>query len=181
MICFGLAREADDHVAGKADIGHSITGAREQPQVVVGGIAAVHGLEDSVGAALRWQVQISADARASRHDVEGLIVEVARVGSDEPEPWQYRDGFVYDPEEIREARGASAVPVQVMIDRLSEQRHLEDAGASERLHLFDDLFRRAVDLGPARERHHAEGAKLVAASGHSHLSLRRPCARHECA
>jgi hypothetical protein len=62
-------------------------------------------------------------------------------------------------------RDRGAVLEAVVVDGLPEQRDLDDAGVGEFLALVDDVVRRAVDLGPAGERHDAVGAELVAAPG----------------
>ena len=53
--------------------------------------------------------------------------------------------------------------VPVRVDVLAQQRHLAVAGGGQRPRLVDDFVERAAALGPARERHDAVGARLVAA------------------
>ena len=57
-----------------------------------------------------------------------------------------------------------AVLESVVIDGLTQERDLDDARVGEFAAFVDDVIRRAVDFGPAREGNDAVGAELVAAS-----------------
>ena len=68
----GLARETHDDVGGDGEVGHHLPGVIHQLQIAPHVVAAVHGLQYPVTAALDGQMDAVADFSASCHGVEEL-------------------------------------------------------------------------------------------------------------
>ena len=135
-------------------------------QIVGAGVAAVHRLEDAVGAGLHRQMQLRHQRRQVAVRGDEIVVHVARMAGAVAQP---RDaGNVREPlHQPAERRGAAVRVLAVIgVDVLAEQRDLADAGIGQTLRLGDDLGDRPRHLGAARIGHDAEGAELVAAFLH---------------
>jgi hypothetical protein len=66
------------------------------------------------------------------------------------------------------------VRVDVVVDGLPQEGDLDDTVIGEALALVDDVVRRPVHLGPAREGDHAIRAELVAPAGDPYVGARVP-------
>ena len=93
-IVVGFGGEADDEIAGDADIGHVLAGAGEEIAVLSGGVAAVHEFQNAIAAVLGGGVEIAADAGAIAHGGKGVVAEIARETGDEAQSRQIGNGFV---------------------------------------------------------------------------------------
>ena len=152
----------------------------------------------------------------ARAGARGARARRARRGRGRATPWRgagggwcsagargSRDLARDQAEQVRELRLVGVVAlgrgqrgIAEAVDGLPQEQHLARAGVDEAAHLVDHLARRAVALRPARVRHDAEGAALVAAlhrgdEGHDgrpprlgrrreeprRLRRRTPCAR----
>ena len=163
-IGLGLAGKADDEIARHGDIGPGSADALDQPEIVGGRVAAVHRLQDAVGAGLHRQMQIGHQRRQVAMRGDQRVVHVARMAGGVAQPRQAGDfgepGTASWPSPHSRAVRPLAVPG---VDVLAEQRDLADAGGSKPLGLGDDLRDRPRNFRAARIGHHAEGAELVAA------------------
>ncbi len=74
---------------------------------------------------------------------------------------------------IAQPRAAVALFVDVTVHRLAEQRHFFATLIDKLSHFAPDVFRRAALLRAARTRHHAVGAKLIAADLNADVRLKR--------
>ena len=168
----GLGREADDKVAGERDVRHVLAGPADERFVLVGGVAAVHRLEDAVAAALGGDVQVPTDPLAVAHRLQRLVGKIAGVTSHEPQPRQVRRGLVDTVKQFGKGRQpAVRAAVGVVVDGLAEQRDLAHAGVGEANHFLDDVRRRAVHFGPASVGDDAVGAELVAPASDADVGL----------
>ena len=78
-IFVGFAGEAYDEVAGNGNVRDDVSCTVEKIQIFGGGVVAVHGFEDTVGAALGGHVEVAADFGVVGHDGEDFFVKVSRV------------------------------------------------------------------------------------------------------
>ena len=158
---FVLGRIADDDVARQGE------GGRRRPQhrgllaILAAAVAAPHVGEDAVRSRLDGQVQVRADLRQPADGVGQPLVHVLGMGGREAQPLQARNG-AHPLEQPREVEAAMAIRVH----GLAEQHDLGIPARHERRHLVDDLAGVAAGLGPARPRHDAEAADVVAAFHH---------------
>ena len=135
-------------------------------EIVGGGVAAVHRLEDAVGAGLHRQMQVGHQLPEIAMRGDQFVVHVAGVAGGVA---QARDaGDVCKPMQQPSQAPRSAVrPFAVpRIDVLTEQGDLANAGVGQPLGFGDDLRDRARYFRAARIGHDAEGAELVAAFLH---------------
>ena len=109
--------------------------------------------------ALQRQVDVLADLGRLRDRRDDVVGEVDRVGRREAHALD-----AVDPRDRAQQLGEPDVLAAVRVHGLAEQLHLPVAGVGQRAHLAQDLARRRAALAPARERHHAERAELVAAA-----------------
>ena len=161
----GLAAEADDDVRGEADAGDGGPQPLHEGQVRPDRVLAAHAVEHGVVARLDRQVEVLADRRALCDGVDEAIGEVPGMGGDEAQARDRRRAVVraqtvdgaqqrgdvrptlqlQPPAEsplatqAAEARLGRQV-VAVLVDVLTEQRHLAVAGRGERPRLADDLI-----------------------------------------
>ena len=63
VISIRFARESNDHVTGQCDAGTSAADASDQRLVFLGGVGAVHRLQDSVGAGLKREMDVFGEFR----------------------------------------------------------------------------------------------------------------------
>ena len=165
-IGLALAGEADDEVAGQRDIGPRGADALDQSQIVGGGVAAVHGGEDAVGAGLHRQMQIGHQRIEIAMGGDEIVVHVARMAGGVAQAVDARD-FGEAEQQPAEAPVAAVGPFAMPgVDVLAEQRELAHAAIGKARRFGDDGFDRPRDLGAARIGHDAEGAELVAAFLH---------------
>jgi hypothetical protein len=150
-------------------------GARD---VVLACVAAQHALEDAVRARLHRQVHVGrehVELGVRAHERVGHVARVRRRVAEAREPGDLARDVAEQARELRltEVLGVAELVVRVVVGErarlvpgvhgLPEERHLAHAALDERADLADHVARGAVALGPARGRHDAEGAALVAA------------------
>ena len=100
----------------------------------------------------------------------------------EPQPGKIGNGLVNLVEQLGEGRCAAVtMPECVVIDSLPEQRHLARAASGQLADFLNNIPRRAMHFRPARVRHDAICAELVAPARDAHVSLRRPVAGRDAA
>ena len=134
--------------------------------IIIGGMLAVHGGQDPVGAGLHRQMH----ERHQRGEIamrrNQQIVDVAGMAGGVAQPHDTVD-FGKPVQQPAERPGPSVRAFAVIgVDVLPNQRDLAHAVVGEPLHVVDDLRHRARDFRAARIGHHAEGAELVAAFLH---------------
>ncbi len=101
MVLVGLGGEADDDVAAEhertADLGlvEVFAGAIDELVVFLDGVAAIHHLEHAVGARLRRDMDVAADARAVADDLEHIVAEVLGIAGHEAQTLD-RGDFLMD-------------------------------------------------------------------------------------
>ena len=75
-ILLRLPRKTHEDVRSEGYPGHRGADPLDQVQIVLPGVAAVHGPEDPVGAVLHRQVKVFADRRRSAHHLDQLLGEI---------------------------------------------------------------------------------------------------------
>ena len=158
----GFAGEADDKIRRKSNILAGGAKTVDDAAIIIGGMFAVHGRQDPVGAGLhrkmherhqRGEIAMGCDQRII--DITGMAGGVA----------QPHDTFDFG-EMVQQPAQRPGPPVGAFtvigVDVLANERDLAHAVVGESLHVVDDLRHRARDFRAARIGHDAEGAELVA-------------------
>ena len=169
----GFAGEGHDCVGTDGGIGHAVADALDDAAVAVDGVAAAHGLEHGVVAALEGNVEVLAHLGQLGAGVDQPLGEVAGVAGGEANPLQAFD--VMDAvQQVGEGvlapplGGDSRQVAAVGIDVLAQQGDLLESAGGQPLHLQPDGAGQARLLQAPHRGHHAVGAALVAAVDHIH-------------
>ena len=149
-----------------AMLGRAARSRSIRSKIVGAGVAAVHRVENAVGARLHRQMQLRHQRRQIAMRGDEAVIHVARMARGVA---QTRDtgNFGEPMQQPSQRRGAAACVLAVIaVDVLADQRDLAHARVGKPLGLGDDLCDRPRHLGAARVGHDAEGAELVAAFLH---------------
>src|ERR1035438_10202892 len=160
-IGFGLAGKAHDDVGGQRHVALGVLDPGDALDVLIAGIEPLHRGEYAAGTGLHGQVDVIAEHGIGVHGVHDGFGEVARVGS----------GVAHaadtgDLAGARQQRGevpASGRGVAVAVHVLPEKLDFRVAGFGQAARFGHYAFAGAAAFRPAREGHHAIGARLVAA------------------
>jgi hypothetical protein len=145
------------------------------------GVESAHRLEDVVVARLQRQMHMLHHFGQFGDCANQVVAEVARVGRGEADALDAVD-VAQEFEQSREGHAPLQQVLAVGVDGLPQQGDFFGAALGESAHFLDDVGGRSAALAPARGRHDAEGAELVAAvlDGHERLEFRargQPCVR----
>ncbi len=169
-----LARVPDDDVGAEAQAGNRRGEPLHEGPVHGGVVGPAHQAQHAVAPALERQVQMRRHHRQRRHRVEQLGREVGRQHRGEAQP--------AEPLHLRELpeqggqRGARVEIPAVVADVHPGERDVEIAGGHEGPHLVEHDLGLLAPAPPARGRHDAEGAAVLAAVLDLHEGAR--AARH---
>src|SRR5690606_35164486 len=149
-------------IAADRDVGAGGTETLDQPQIAVGGMAAVHSLEHSVAATLHRQVE-------ERHQLLDLAVrsnqslsDVMGIAGGVPASPDLRElGNLSD--QVVEGEGLSPVVAGPGVDVLAEQGDLACTVLDQFLGFLQQIIERPRNFGAAGVGNDAIGAELVAA------------------
>ena len=165
MIGLGLAGEADDEIRRQHQIGPRRPQPLDQAQIVLGGMLAVHRLQDRVRARLHRQMQIGHQLGfvAMRVDqILGHVIGVARGIADAVQPVDPGQR----PHQTAKAPDALRPLAVIAVDVLTQKRDFAHPLGHQLFRLRQDAGHRAREFGAARIGHDAKGAELVAALLH---------------
>src|SRR5690554_6865016 len=162
-ILIGFTREADDEIRGEADVRADFAQTAQFGLVFQGGVAAFHGGQDAIRAALHRQVQVADQFWYPLVDLDQGIAEFHRMGGGVADAVDAVDGGD-DFDQLRQVHLVAVVGVATIgVYVLPQQVHLAHALGSQVGHFGDDVIHRAADFFAAGVGHHAEGAVFAAA------------------
>ena len=169
----GFAGEGHDGVGTDRGIGHAVADPLDDAAIAIHRVAAAHGLEHGVVAALEGDVEVLAHLGQLGAGVDQPLGEVAGVAGGEANPLHTLDVMdavqqvgegVLAPPLGGDARQVAAVGIDV----LAQQGDLLETAGGQPLHLQPDGAGQARLLLAPHRGHHAVGAALVAAIDHIH-------------
>ena len=189
VFLFRLAAKSGDEIARQRHARNLLSRAPRQRNVRLPRVPPSHALQHGRRTALRRHVQLLRDVGSIGDDAEHLVWKIFWVRRRESNA-HLRVHVRRGVEELRESNRAVASgfihaaktigvvsvegvvaradgqrwtrAVGVRVDVLSQQRHLAVALVGESSHLLKDGSDRSRPLAPARERHDAEGAHVIA-------------------
>ena len=177
VIFVGLAGEAHDEIRGQDDIGARGLDALDQAKIFLGGVLAVHRLENAVRARLHRQMQIGHQlglVAMSLDQIVGHVVGMAGGIADAVEPVDFGQSADQPAQLPIPAIRTSTMPA---VDVLAQKRDVAHPARNQIAGFGQDTVDRTADLRPAGIGHNAEGAKLVAAFLNRQESGRRTTGR----
>ena len=163
-ILFRLAGKADDEVAAHADAGPHRAQLAHDALVFHGGVAALHGHQDAVGAVLHRQMQMAHQLRHLAVHLDQARRELVGVAGGVADALDAGDlGHVFDQQgEVGDlGRVAHRPPVGVHV--LAQQGDFLHALVGQASHFGQHVVERAAELLAARVGHHAVAAVFGAA------------------
>src|SRR5690554_4531505 len=162
-ILIGFTREADNEVRREADVRADLAQAAQLGFVLQRRVAALHGCQDAVGAALHRQVQVADQFWYPLVDFDQGIAEFHRMGGGVANSVDAVDGGNHF-DQLRQVHLVAVVGVTTIgVYVLAQQVHFAHALGSQVGHFGDDIVYRAADFFAAGVGHHAEGAVFAAA------------------
>ena len=150
----------------KARSARAFAQARDQVEILLPRMPAVHRRQHAVGTGLHRQMHVRHQRRQIAMRGDQVVVHVARMAGHVAQA--HDAGHVAETaQQFAERRRTpvGALPV-IGVHVLPDQRHLAHARVGQALDLGHDLLDRARDLGAARIGHDAKRAELVAAFLH---------------
>ena len=160
-ILVGLAGETDDEIAREHHVGPRRANPLDKAQICLGGVLAVHCLEDPVRTRLHRQMQVGHQLGLFGMGLEQVFGHVVRMRGGVADALQPVD-FRQCAHQLPKAPVAALARTVIAVDVLAEQGDLAHALVDQLLRLVQHLGDRARDFRAARIGHHAEGAELVA-------------------
>src|SRR5690554_6357699 len=162
-ILIGFTREADNEVRREADVRADLAQAAQLGFVLQRRVAALHGCQDAVGAALHRQVQVADQFWYPLVDFDQGIAEFHRMGGGVANSVDAVDGGNHF-DQLRQVHLVAVVGVTTIgVDVLAQKIHLAHALGSQVGHLGNHVVDRAADFFAAGVGHYAEGAVFAAA------------------
>src|SRR5690554_4370311 len=162
-ILIGFTREADDEIRGEADVRADLAQAAQFGFVLQRCMAALHGREDAVGAALYRQVQVADQLRYPLVDLDQGVAEFHWVGGGVADAVDAVDGGNHFDQFCQVHLVAVVGVATIGVDVLAQQVHFAHALGGQVCYFGDDVVHRAADFFAAGVGHYAEGAVLAAA------------------
>lgn len=118
-VFLGLARETHDNVGRKRNIGHTVTNAIDQAQIILARVPTIHLFKDARGTRLNGQVKLRHDGRRLGHGVNGLRQQILRMRRGKEDTLDAR--IAHGAQQIGETRLAKEIAT-VGVNVLSQQR-----------------------------------------------------------
>src|SRR3984893_52916 len=166
-VLFALAGETDDEIGGARHVRARSAHARDHLQVIGSRVLAVHQCQHAIGAGLRRDVQTGHQRRQVAMRGSQARLHVARMAGGVAQA--RNTGHLGNAEEKSAERPDATIGTSSMIgiDVLADKRDLTDPRIRKPFHFGNDMGDRARSFSPARVRHDAERAELIAAFLHS--------------
>src|SRR5690554_1925275 len=162
-ILIGFTREADDEIRGEADVRADLAQAAQLGFVLQRRVAALHGCQNAVGAALHRQVQVADQLRNPLIDLDLSIAELYRVRGCVADAIDTVDGGNHF-DQLRQVHLVAVVGIATIgVYVLPQQVHFAHTLGGQVGYFGDDIVYRAADFLAAGVGHHAEGAVFAAA------------------
>src|SRR5690554_7768843 len=162
-ILIGFTREADNEVRREADVRADLAQAAQLGSVLQRRVAALHGCQDAVGAALHRQVQVADQLRNPLVDLDQGVAEFHWVGGGVADAVDAVDGGNHFDQFCQVHLVAVVGVATIGVDVLAQQVHFAHALGGQVCYFGDDVVHRAADFFAAGVGHYAEGAVLAAA------------------
>ena len=166
VVLFGFGVIAHEDVGGQAAVGQDAPDGSHAVEIPGPGVLAVHEFEDAVATTLYGQVDVAADVGMRGNDVERLVAHILGVRGGEADA-HGRIGFGHAGQEGREGNGGVVAlgigrMARVGVDVLSQQGDFFESALAEVAHFGQDALNVAAAFAPARVRHDAVVAEVVA-------------------